>query len=102
MDTKSLVLPSILDLKAATPLVETLLPLRGSDLLLDASNVERLGGQCLQVLVSAVATWQADGFPLEFAKPSDVFIEGLAVLGVKLDDLSSSSHAAMEAARSAA
>ncbi|MGP0060558.1 MAG: STAS domain-containing protein [Beijerinckiaceae bacterium] len=100
MDTKSLVLPSILDLKAATPLVETLLPLRGGDLLVDASNAERLGGQCLQVLVSAVATWQADGFSLEFAKPSDAFIEGLAVLGTKLEDLLAAGHVPAEAARS--
>jgi chemotaxis protein CheX len=98
MDTKSLVLPSILDLKAATPLVETLLPLRGGDLLVDASNAERLGGQCLQVLVSAVATWRADGFSLEFAKPSDAFIEGLAILGTKLEDLLAAGHAPAEAA----
>ncbi|MGO9007123.1 MAG: STAS domain-containing protein [Beijerinckiaceae bacterium] len=102
MDTKNLVLPSILDLKAALPLVEHLLPLRGSDLLLDASKVERLGGQCLQVLVSAAATWQADGFTLVFVKPSDALIEGLAVLGAKLEDLSNASHLLAAAARSAA
>jgi chemotaxis protein CheX len=102
MDSKSLVLPRILDLKAATPLVENLLSLRGGELLLDASEVERLGGQCLQVLVSAAATWHADGFSIEFGNPSESFVEGLAALGVKLEDLSGASHAAPQAARAVA
>jgi chemotaxis protein CheX len=97
MDSKSLVLPRILDLKAATPLVESLFSLRGGELVLDASQNERLGGQCLQVLISAVTTWQADGFSLEFGKPSESFIEGLAALGVKLEDLLVASHAAARA-----
>src|ERR1700677_970173 len=102
MESKSLVLSRILDLKAATPLVESLLPLRGGELLLDASRVERLGGQCLQVLVSAVTTWHADGFSLEFANPSDAFFEGLTALGIKLDALSAASQSAGDAARPAA
>ena len=101
MDTKNLVLPSILDSKAALPLVEHLLPLRGSDLLLDASKVERLGGQCLQVLFRG-CDLQSDGFTLVFVKPSDALIEGLAVLGAKLEDLTNASHLLVTAARSAA
>jgi chemotaxis protein CheX len=87
MNTKTVVLPNILDLKAAGPLTEKLIPLRGHDLLVDASQVERLGGQCLQVLVSAAATWQADGATADILNPSDGFVEGLATLGMRPEDL---------------
>lgn len=92
MDTKHFELPSVLDLKAANPLVENLLALRGSDLLIGAAKVERIGGQCLQALVSAAATWSSDGFSLEFANPSPAFAEALSVLGMRLDDLQTTSH----------
>jgi chemotaxis protein CheX len=92
VNTKHLVLPNILDLKVAVPLAEGLLSMRGSDLVIDASRVERVGGQCLQVLVSAAATWQADGLAMDYANSSDAFHEGLAVLGVKLDDLLGAHH----------
>jgi chemotaxis protein CheX len=102
VNTKSLVLSNILDLKAASPLAESLLSMRGNDLVLDASHVERVGGQCLQVLVSAVSTWHADGVSMDFADPSDAFSDGLAGLGVKLSDLQAASHLATEDERSAA
>jgi chemotaxis protein CheX len=92
VNTKSLVLPNILDLKAAVPLTEGLLSMRGSDLVIDASKVERIGGQCLQVLVSAVSTWHADGLAMDFTEPSEFFSEGLAALGMKLDDLLGAHH----------
>jgi chemotaxis protein CheX len=49
-------LPDVLDLKAATPLTVEFLSMRGRPLDVDASRVERLGGQCLQVLLSAAKT----------------------------------------------
>jgi hypothetical protein len=54
------------------------------------------------VLVSAAATWQADGFLLDIFKPSQALIEGLAVLGAKLEDLSNASHLPAAEARSSA
>ena len=87
MNTKTIVLPSILDLKAAGPLTEKLIPLRGHDLLIDASQVERVGGQCLQVLVSVTATWQSDGATVDILNPSDGFVEGLTTLGMRPEDL---------------
>lgn len=56
-------LPEVLDLKAATPLTVEFLTLRGRPVHVDASNVQRLGGQCLQVLLSAAMTWKADKIP---------------------------------------
>jgi len=57
----SVVLPPVLDIRAAGPLQAEILGLRGQPLTIDASAVERLGGLCLQVLLSARSTWAADG-----------------------------------------
>lgn len=77
----SLSLAPVLDLKAATPLAEALLALRGRTLAIDASSVERLGAQCLQVLLSARNTWAEDGVGFGVTDPSAPFIETLALLG---------------------
>lgn len=84
----TLMLTRVLDLRAATPLAEDLLAMRGRPVAIDASQVERLGGLCLQVLLSGAATWRADGMPLRFADVSEVFDEQLALFGVALPDLS--------------
>lgn len=74
-------LTSILDLKAARPLAEELTALRGRDLMIDAASVERLGAQCLQVLLAASATWADDGARFAVTGPSAAFLETLALLG---------------------
>jgi chemotaxis protein CheX len=89
-------LDPVLDLKAATPLAENLLAHRGSDVVIEASEVERLGAQSLQVLLSAVATWQADGHLLEFVHPSDAFVESLHIFGVDADRLLRHPHIVAE------
>jgi chemotaxis protein CheX len=76
-----IVLAEALDLPAAAPLAADLLARRGQDLSLDASNVRRLGGQCLQVLLAARATWQADGQMFRIITASSDFAEGSALLG---------------------
>ncbi|ACB97174.1 STAS domain-containing protein [Beijerinckia indica] len=76
-------LPAILDLRAATPLASELLGCRGRDLIIDAAKVQRIGGQCLQVLLSAVATWQADEIPLSIRNPSPDFLEAVELLGIR-------------------
>lgn len=81
-------LAQILDLKAAAPLAESLLQMRGSDLTIDASDVEQMGGQCLQVLLSAQATWRADETALHITNPSAEFVENLRLLGMSPEDLS--------------
>ena len=75
-------LPEILDVTAAGPLTKSLLALRGSDVEVDASQVRRLGGQCLQVLISAANTWQADSCSLGVVAPSSEFVAGLKLLGL--------------------
>ncbi|TFF22995.1 STAS domain-containing protein [Jiella endophytica] len=75
-------LPEVLDLKAATPLTEKLMSLRGQNLVVDASKVERLGTQCVQILIAAAATWKDEMAAFSIAEPSDSFISGLQVLGL--------------------
>jgi methyl-accepting chemotaxis protein len=80
-------LPEILDLNAAAPLAVEFLSRRGEAVSVDASRVERIGGQCLQVLLSAVNTWKADAVPLAIVGASSSFTDGLARLGVALAEL---------------
>jgi chemotaxis protein CheX len=74
-------LPDNLDLKAAGPLREALLEARGAALRVDASGVQRLGGLCLQVLLSAEATWATDGHAFTISPTSATFIEGARRMG---------------------
>ena len=50
-------------LEAATPLVEKLMSLKGQNIVIDASKVERLGTQCVQILIAAAATWKDRSIP---------------------------------------
>ena len=54
------VLAPVLDLKAAAPLADELIALRGTDITIDGTGVQRVGAQCLQVLLAARRTWAAD------------------------------------------
>ncbi len=69
--TASLMLPPVLDGAAAAGLRSLLLAHRGRDLTLDGAAVERLGGLCLQVLLSARRTWEADGASLSIVHASE-------------------------------
>jgi chemotaxis protein CheX len=81
-------LPEVLDTAAAGQLLNDLIAARGQPLVLDASASRRIGGQCLQVLLSARSTWAADNLALRIADPSQDFLDGLALLGCRdLTDL---------------
>jgi chemotaxis protein CheX len=80
-------LPAVLDLKAAAPLAAALLERRGTELVVDASRVEKLGGQCLQVLLSAALTWKGDEQSFGVVDPSAGYLESLALLGVPVTEL---------------
>ena len=76
-----MLLPETLDLKAAGPLRGVLMQARGAALELDASGVQRLGGLCLQVLLSAEATWATDGHSFVISAASPAFAEGARRMG---------------------
>ena len=74
-------LPSTLDLAAAAPLWARMRDAKGQPLALDASDVERLGGVCLQVLLAAKAQCTAGGVSFQVDNPSEAFISAAAVMG---------------------
>lgn len=81
-------LAPVLGITAAAPLTNEFLLVRGKDVSVDASEVERIGGQCLQVLLSAAATWSHDGMEFELVEPSNHLIEALETTGLDLNRLS--------------
>jgi chemotaxis protein CheX len=74
-------LPAILDLKAAGKLRDELCAAKGGPLEVDASKVQRLGGLCLQVLLSAQRTWAVDGESFRVVEPSVDFLDGVKAFG---------------------
>ena len=86
--TATVVLAPVLDLRAAEPLQVELLAARGQALTLDGSAVERLGGLCLQLLLSAIRTWRADGQVLTFVNASEALTTQWSAFGASPSDLS--------------
>ena len=81
-------LPEVLDLTFAGPLAESLAASRGANLAIDASRVQRVGAQCVQVLMSAVSTWRSDEVALSVVDPSAEFRDALSLLGIGLAEIS--------------
>lgn len=81
MAFESFALAPVLDLKAAQSLRGALLERRGHPLELDAADVQRLGGLCLQILLAAAATWRADGFAMRVGPRSEAFLDALRLFG---------------------
>ena len=79
---RTLQLPQLLDVNAAAPLVGELLSRRGTDVLADASRVQRVGVQAIQVLMSARMTWERDGMKLKVVRPSPAFKDVVELLGI--------------------
>jgi chemotaxis protein CheX len=90
--TESITLSNELDIKAAGPLAAELLAARGKDLAVNASQIERVGGQCLQVLLSAAATWSADGAKLTIEEPSPAFVDAVQTAGLDLAQFTARSN----------
>lgn len=88
----AITLPTELDIKAAAPLATELIAARGGDMVVNASQVEKVGAQCLQVLLSAAATWSADGVDLKLEEPSPAFADAIATAGLDLAQFSAGSH----------
>jgi chemotaxis protein CheX len=80
-------LPAVLDLKAAGPLAAAFLARRGADITVDAAAVQRLGGQCLQVLLAAQVSWREDLNSMQVQAPSADFLSALELFGVTSEQL---------------
>jgi chemotaxis protein CheX len=75
-------LPAALTAIAATDLADQLRTLRGAPLTLEGGAVKKVGAQCVQVLLSAAATWRADGVTMALDAPSEEFAEALRLMGL--------------------
>ncbi|RCW27232.1 chemotaxis protein CheX [Ciceribacter lividus] len=84
---KSLKLAEVLDLNEASALKSSLMDLRGSGLDIDASQVKRVGAQCVQVLMAGANAWGADKKPFTLVKASEAFLKTLQLIGVNADHL---------------
>jgi chemotaxis protein CheX len=84
----AMVLPPVLDLVTASALLEAFLERRGQKLVVDGAAVQRLGGQCLQVLLAARAAWAGDHQDFYVENCSEEFAAALELLGVEPAKLS--------------
>lgn len=85
--TTQIALAAVLDLRAAAPLKAEILALRGQAVTLDGSAVQRLGGLCFQVLLSAIKTWRDEGQALTFVNVSEALVAQWKALGAAVSDL---------------
>lgn len=84
---KTLSLDNVLDLNAAGSLHSKLLALRGGDLVIDGSAVERVGTLCIQVLMSAATTWEEEKHSLTFSGMSDAMMKTMQLTGVSYEQM---------------
>lgn len=80
-------LPAVLDLNAASRLHEQLLALKDKNVAVDASDVSRVGAQCIQILVSAARSWKATDMAFSVNQSSDAFAKTLQLLGISDDEM---------------
>jgi anti-anti-sigma regulatory factor len=79
--TQTYQLPGRIDSSTLPAIVEALRERRGVGLDLDGSAVDRIGGQGLQLLISAMATWAQDGHRLRVVEPSAALLANTERLG---------------------
>ena len=84
---KTISLAAVLDLNEASTLRGKLVGLRGSNVVIDASGVERIGALCVQVIMAAAKTWNEDKLSFTFSKVSDAFQKTMQLIGVNIDHL---------------
>ena len=80
-------LSTVLDLNEASNLHGKLMSMRGKDLVIDASGVERVGVQCAQVLVAGVRAWEEDKKSFLVEKASDALQKTMQLIGINIDNL---------------
>jgi chemotaxis protein CheX len=83
----TLQLSAVLDLNEASVLHGKLTSMRGSDIVIDASGVERVGVQCAQVLVAGKRAWEEDKKSFLVEKASDAFEKTMQLIGIDTDNL---------------
>lgn len=83
----SLKLSAVLDLNEASALHGKLMSMRGSDIVIDASAVDRVGVQCAQVLVAGARLWEDDKKSFSVEKASDAYSKTMQLIGINSENL---------------
>lgn len=85
--SECLMLPDCLDASAAVELKEMLMARRGSTVVIDGSQVRRVGVQSLQILVASARTWQADGHSYRVTNSSSELLDAITLIGLPHEEL---------------
>ncbi|MGY6703714.1 STAS domain-containing protein [Roseinatronobacter sp.] len=80
-------LPEVLDQRGAQRVATQLLDRLGEGIVLDASEIRRLGGAGLEMLISAHRQWHEDGMSFETRHWPDSILNAFEILGVDPKDL---------------
>ena len=81
-------LAPILDSASAGALASNLMQLRGQPIEVSASANSRISTLCIQVLISAAATWKSDGWSFRVNMASTSYTRALELLGLGQSNLS--------------
>ena len=81
-------LPPVLDSTSASSLASNLIRLRGQPIEISASANSRISTLCIQVLISAAATWKSDGWLFRVSMASASYNLAVEVLGLDQSNLS--------------
>ena len=89
----TLVLPAVLESTYAATLMQEFNARQGSQITISGESVTRASTLCIQVILSACATWKNAGITFQFVSPSDAFSSIIKRLGLDMSHLSwESSH----------
>lgn len=81
--TTEIPLSGELDIAATTALKAELLEAGEAPVRINASQVERVGTQCVQLLLSAATSWREQGRDFAITDRSDAFESALDQLGIR-------------------
>lgn len=81
------VLTSKLDLSAASGMANTFRENTDAEVVVDFSEVKLLGALCLQVLLSAATSLNAQGRKLQFTNVPERVLEQMRVMGMTPEDI---------------
>lgn len=77
-------LAAVLDLTQASVLHRKLMAMRGRDIVIDASGVDRIGVQCVQVLMAGSCAWRRDNKRFSIENASDAYRKTMQLIGVDI------------------
>lgn len=75
-------LAPVLDFRAAGALRDQFLAQRGKSIEVDGADVQRIGGQCIQVLAAAQRSWLQDGVEFTLINLSPEMLRALGHVGM--------------------